>query len=138
MASPRRLEARAVPAVRTINHGVLRGFLAAVFQASGSSPEEATMVADHLVDANLKGHDSHGAIRAAKYVEWVRAGQLVPNRHAQVLSDRASLVTVDGGFGYGQVIGREAMAIAAGRARESGLCAIAIRNSGHLGRIGDV
>ena len=94
------------------------------------------MVADHLVDANLKGHDSHGAIRAAKYVEWVRAGQLVPNRHAQVLSDRASLVTVDGGFGYGQVIGREAMAIAAGRARESGLCAIAIRNSGHLGRIG--
>jgi uncharacterized oxidoreductase len=45
-------------------------------------------------------------------------------------------VVVDGGFGYGQVIGAEAMALAIGRARTHGLALIGIRNSGHLGRIG--
>ena len=49
---------------------------------------------------------------------------------------RGALLVVDGGFGYGQVIGTEAMAIAAARAKANGFCAVAIRNSGHLGRIG--
>jgi uncharacterized oxidoreductase len=119
-----------------INHTVLRPYIRDLFKAAGSLPGEAIIVADHLVDANLKGHDSHGAIRAAKYVDWVKAGQLVPNRHAEVLTDRSALVVVDGGFGYGQVIGKEAMAIAIEHAQKHGLCAIGIRNSGHLGRIG--
>jgi hydroxycarboxylate dehydrogenase B len=53
-----------------------------------------------------------------------------------VLKDTGPLLVVDGGFGYGQVIAREAMKLAAERARRAGLCAVAIRNAGHLGRIG--
>jgi uncharacterized oxidoreductase len=121
---------------RTVDQSVLRHYVRAIFEAAGSGAEEAGIVADHLVEANLKGHDSHGAIRAAKYVEWVAAGQLVPNSHAVVVTDRAALIVVDGGFGYGQVIGKEAMTLAAKRAAQSGFCAIGIRNSGHLGRIG--
>lgn len=114
----------------------LRPFIRAIFEGAGSSPEEAAIVADHLVEANLKGHDSHGIIRAAKYADWVAAGELVPNRHAEIVTDKPAMLVVDGGFGYGQVIGKEAMRLGAERALRNGLCAIAIRNSGHLGRIG--
>ena len=116
--------------------GVLDRYVAAIFRASGSSDEEAGIVADHLVEANLVGHDSHGVIRVAKYLDWVERGDLVPNRHGEIAGDRGPLVTVEGGFGYGQVIGRKAMAIAAERAKRHGLAALAIRNAGHLGRIG--
>jgi uncharacterized oxidoreductase len=114
----------------------LRTFIQAIFEGAGSSPVEAAIVSDHLVEANLKGHDSHGVIRAAKYANWVAKGQLVPNRHAEIVTDRSAILVVDGGFGYGQVIGKEAMQLGAERAKRNGLCAVAIRNSGHLGRIG--
>ncbi len=114
----------------------LRTLARRMFAATGSSEEEAGIVADHLVEANLKGHDSHGVIRVAKYVSWMRAGHLASNRHAEVVSDLGALVVADGGFGYGQVIGREVMEIAADRAKRHGICAAAIRNAGHLGRIG--
>ena len=107
-----------------------------VLLASGSQPGEAEQVARHLVESNLVGHDSHGVIRITKYLEWVRQGMLVQNRHLAIISDRGPLLVADGDFGYGQVIGLEAMQLVAERARSHGLCALALRNSGHLGRVG--
>ncbi len=119
-----------------VGHERLREIAQTVFVAAGSAPDEARIVADHLVEANLKGHDSHGIIRVPKYADWVRKGELLPNRHAAIVVDKGALLVIDGGFGYGQVIGREAMALMADRAKANGFCAAAIRNSGHLGRIG--
>src|SRR6476646_8820773 len=116
--------------------GRLAGFAKDIFRAAGSDAGEADIVARHLVGANLVGHDSHGAVRIKTYVDWARAGMVVPNRHAEIVMDKGASALVDGGFGYGQVIGKEAMAIAADRAAANGFAVIAIRNSGHLGRIG--
>jgi uncharacterized oxidoreductase len=104
--------------------------------ATGSFGDEATLVADHLVEANLTGHDSHGIGLLPVYVESVRAGNLVPNRHAELVSERGAVLVVEGHRGYGQVIGREAMQLAMARAREEGAALLALRNSFHLGRIG--
>lgn len=112
------------------------GFVASIFAATGSEAEEAAAIASHLVEANLRGHDSHGVIRVHKYVAWLEAGEVVANRHVTIAVDRGPMVVADGGFGFGQVIGREAMELAAERCRRFGLAAVAIRNSGHLGRIG--
>jgi len=114
----------------------LKDYVAAIFRGAGSDEEEAETVAAHLVEANLAGHDSHGVMRVYKYVDWVKAGQVVPNQHATVVTDRGAMVLVDGNFGYGQVIGKEAMTIAAERAGTHGFAAVSIRNAGHLGRIG--
>jgi uncharacterized oxidoreductase len=114
----------------------LQGYVEAIFRAAGSDPDEARIVAAHLVEANLAGHDSHGVMRVYKYVDWVKAGQVVPNRHATVVADRGAMLLVDGNFGYGQVIGREAMTLAAERAKANGFAVVSIRNAGHLGRIG--
>lgn len=114
----------------------LRAFVAAVFRATGSTDGEARIVGDHLVDANLAGHESHGVIRVAKYLDWHAKGMVVANQHAVVVRESACNAVIDGQFGYGQVIGREAMELAIAKARQSGFCAAAIRNAGHLGRIG--
>ena len=60
----------------------------AVCVASDSSAHEAALVADHLVEANLTGHDSHGVGLLPVYVDKVRAGLLSPNRHAELVSER--------------------------------------------------
>jgi len=115
---------------------VLHRFVAALFAAGGSDPAEAGAVAEHLVEANLAGHDSHGVIRTPKYLALVDAGLLLPNQHLRVERDMGALLVADGAFGYGQVIGREAMALLAERTGRHGVCALGLRNSGHLGRIG--
>ncbi len=119
-----------------ISAEAMRQFACGIFRAAGSDAEEARIIAGHLVEASLMGHDSHGVIRISKYVGWAKAGQVLPNRHAQVVTDLGALMVIDGGFGYGQVIGREAMELAAARAGTHGMATVAIRNSGHLGRIG--
>jgi uncharacterized oxidoreductase len=114
----------------------LRAFVTAVFRATGSDRDEARIVGDHLVDANLAGHESHGVIRVSKYVDWLAKGMVIANRHAVVVRESPCNAVIDGQFGYGQVIGLESMDLAIAKARQSGLCAVAIRNAGHLGRIG--
>ena len=114
----------------------VESLVAAVFRAAGSSDEEARTIAEHLVDSNLVGHDSHGIVRVHKYVEWASEGLVVPNRHAQVVRDSGAAVLVDGEYGYGQVIGWQAMDMLIDRVGKHGSVSLAIRNSGHLGRIG--
>jgi len=119
-----------------IAEATLSPFIRALFEASGSNAYEAPIVARHLIDASLAGHDSHGLIRAPKYLGWVRQGAVIANRHAEPFIDSGAVLGIDGGFGYGQVIGREAMELAIPRANANGFCMVGIRNSGHLGRIG--
>lgn len=122
--------------MRSVSAAVMGPFVTSIFRAAGSDEAEAKTIAAHLVEASLMGHDSHGLIRIAKYISWLRAGEVVANQHAQVVSDRGTLLVIDGNFGYGQVIGKEAMELAAERAQIHGMATMAIRNSGHLGRIG--
>ncbi len=124
------------PSAYRIPAAELRALIAAVFRATGSSEEEAHTVADHLVDANLAGHESHGVIRVSKYVDWHAKGMVIANQHAVVVRETTCNAVIDGQFGYGQVIGREAMDLAIAKAQQSGFCAMSIRNAGHLGRIG--
>jgi hydroxycarboxylate dehydrogenase B len=108
----------------------------ALVTAGGSSAREAQLVAENLVLANASGHDSHGVGMAARYVESLLEGGLRINQHAQVLLDTGSLLRLEGGSGYGQVVGREAIALGCERALQHGTCVVALANAHHLGRIG--
>ncbi len=103
---------------------------------AGSEEAEAALVARHLVDANLMGHDSHGIGMLPIYVEELLDGRLAPGRHVTVVRDKGPFLVLDGNRGYGQVIGGEAMALGIAKAREHGLAVVALRNTHHLGRIG--
>jgi uncharacterized oxidoreductase len=112
-------------------------FCAEVFERIGSLPEEAREVARSLVDANLTGHDSHGVIRLPRYVAWVRSGELVPNQTIARLVDTPVIAVVDGRFGFGQTVAPQAVDIGVEKAKTAGLSAVALRNSGHVGRVGE-
>jgi uncharacterized oxidoreductase len=98
-----------------INHEKLTRLTTSIFAAAGSNPDEAERIGRHLVEANLVGHDSHGVIRVSPYIEFVRAGKVVPN----------------------QSIGEQAVTLGIEKCKQHGVSVVALRNAGHLGRIGD-
>ncbi|MCC6609872.1 MAG: malate/lactate/ureidoglycolate dehydrogenase [Burkholderiales bacterium] len=116
--------------------GPLTRAIEAIVAAGGSEPREAGLVAANLVMANLTGHDSHGIGVVPRYIESLREGSLAPNRHPAVKLDSGPMLALDGEAGYGQVIGLEATEMAIERAREHGVCVMALANSHHLCRIG--
>ena len=110
--------------------------VSAIVRAAGSSEREAAQVAANLVEANLRGHDSHGVGMVPRYVDAVLEGGLAVDAHVAIRADSGALLTLDGQHGYGQVIGAEAMALGIARAREHGVCVVGLAHSHHLGRIG--
>ena len=121
----------------TIPHDRLAALTAAIFRNSGSGDEEAETIARHLVEANLVGHDSHGVIRIPAYVQWVGEGKLAPNQSLSVVFENDAMAVTDGNFGYGQVIGEQAVDLGIAKCRKSGVALVGLRNSGHVGRVGD-
>ena len=121
----------------TVPVPVLRGFIADIFAKAGTSREEGERIAHHLIGANLAGHDSHGVIRVPRYVLWLENGSVVAGQSLTVVTESPSHAVVDGGFGFGQTIGPLAVDMGIAKARAAGMAVIALRNSGHIGRIGD-
>ena len=107
-----------------------------VFVAAGAEPDEARIVAEHLVDSNLAGHDSHGVLRIPEYVDWMEAGDVAIGQHITVMHETDSLAVIEGGWGFGQVIGLEAFDLAIRKARSAGICIVAVSQCGHIGRVG--
>src|SRR4029453_7072028 len=119
-----------------IAHDRLARFATRVFVACGATETVAGEVADYLVSANLKGHDSHGVGMIPAYVRNARAKLLDPAAPLRVLKDNRAVLLVDGQMGFGQVVGREATELAIARAKETGVVCVGLRNAHHLGRIG--
>jgi len=115
---------------------VLRLITAAICRAAGCNDEEAMAIAEHLVEANLTGHDSHGIRMLPEYVAAMREGRLHLGQQAEIVRDSGAVILIDGGLGVGQAICRHAMAIGIDRANAHGVALVALRRVHHLGRIG--
>jgi LDH2 family malate/lactate/ureidoglycolate dehydrogenase len=104
-----------------------------VLRAVKSPEDEAEVVADSLVKANLRGIDSHGVIRLINYVKRVENGTIVPGARFTIIREAASTALVDGCMGFGQVAGVRAMNLAIKKARATGIGAVSVRNTNHFG-----
>jgi uncharacterized oxidoreductase len=114
----------------------LTAFVSRVLTQTGSSDYEANTVADHLVRANLSGHDSHGVGLIPTYVKHIQAGLVKPNQPLKLVQDNGNIISIDASRGYGQRLGKEAMDVALKRAKQLGLVAMTLRNAHHIGRVG--
>ena len=123
--------------MRTVSASKLVDLVAAIVAGAGSAEPEARTVARRLVDSNLVGHDSHGVLRVAKYVDWVRDGTLRPNTPPRVAFESDTIAIIDGERGFGQVTGETATRLGIAKAKAKGIAMIGLRNCGHLGRLGD-
>ncbi len=121
----------------TVPVSTLSSFIAQMFETAGTSAEEGARIAHHLMGANLAGHDSHGVIRVPRYIQWLGEGKVVAGRSLEIVIDSPTHAVVDGGFGFGQTIGPLAVDLGIAKAQAAGMAVIALRNTGHIGRIGD-
>jgi LDH2 family malate/lactate/ureidoglycolate dehydrogenase len=121
-----------------MNIGVddLRTRVSSIFERLDVPAEEAEIVADHLVEADLRGVHSHGVIRVPTYVQGIKAGKINPRPKIEVVEDNGGQVVMDGDYGLGQLTAFRANELAIERGKEHGLAAVALRRSTHCGAMG--
>lgn len=122
--------------VHLVSADALSTMVRAIFVAAGCGMAEATQIAANLVDANLTGHDSHGVVRVPKYIDWMRSGFVRAGQTVQIVTDGGAFVVLDGRLGFGQTVSAQAVDIGIERAGQHGTCIVALRNAGHIGRVG--
>jgi uncharacterized oxidoreductase len=115
----------------------LRAFADALLQAGGFSPEEAALTAKSLIQSNLMGYDSHGVIRVAEYVGELKKGILANNVGLAIQVETASTCVADGQRGLGQVQMPRLLDLLIEKSKNNGVVSGALRNCGHVGRLGE-
>ncbi len=121
----------------TVQVDPLKTIISTTFIKLGCSNVEATRIAERLAGANLRGHDSHGVIRAPRYANYIEEGRQIPNVRVDIKIENETLAVIDGKFGFGQTVGEQAVDIGIKKALKNGVAITALQNAGHLGRIGD-
>jgi hydroxycarboxylate dehydrogenase B len=121
----------------TVQAEPLKQISSQIFAAAGATSDEARIVSDALVEANLVGHDSHGVLRIPDYIRWMEQQLITVGAHIKIVQETDSFAVIDGGWGFGQVVGREAMDVAIRKAEQAGVGTVTARQCCHIGRVGD-
>ena len=114
----------------------LKRFTERVFVASGSPTNEAALISEHLIQANLMGYDSHGVIRICQYLGDVKKGRIVPGAPVTLKNQTNTTAIVDCGWNFGQVGGYRALQCAIEKAQTHQISMVVTQRCGHAGRLG--
>ena len=95
------------------------------------------MVADLLVRSHLAGHDSHGIQHLPRYIEEVRAGEIVPDARPELISETAGATLVRGNWAWGHVTAQFVTGLGIEKAREAKIALVSAVEVNHIGRLGD-
>lgn len=120
-----------------VGHEPLETLAREIFQAIRVPRDGAVWMAELLVRANLRGHDSHGVIRIPQYIASWRKGEANPTAEPQILQEGPATALVDGKLGFGQIVARRGMEVAMDKAATAGVSAVGVFNSNHIGRLAD-
>ncbi|WP_460452214.1 Ldh family oxidoreductase [Alsobacter sp. SYSU BS001988] len=119
---------------RTIPEKVLKTYCTSVLEKVGVPPDEAYEIIDNLVEADLRGVESHGVVRMPIYVQRLAAQATNPRPSIKIVHETPSTAVVDGDNGMGQLVSIRAMQIAIDKAKANGVCSfVSVRNSNHFG-----
>jgi LDH2 family malate/lactate/ureidoglycolate dehydrogenase len=116
-----------------VREAVLKAFCAAVLERLGVPADEAALVTDVLVEADLRGVESHGVLRLPQYVERIAAGGANPKPNIRPVRETRTTAVLDGDNGLGHLVGVRAMELAMAKAAEGDCAFVAVRNSNHYG-----
>lgn len=102
----------------------------------GVSENDATLVAEHLVEANLRGHDSHGIARMLGITKGIEKKTINPSAKVSVVRETSAIALLDGGQSIGQIVAMKAMTLAIEKAHNVGIGIVSLRNASHIGFLG--
>ncbi len=123
-----------MPTLRPLD---LTTFAQSLLRAGGASEEEASITARSLVDANLKGYDSHGVMRLPYYVQAIKDGEVASGAELTILDEGPSRVVADANWGFGQVQAARLIKKLAAKAHAEGQAIGTMTHCGHIGRLGE-
>lgn len=113
----------------------LRELSLALLVSCGTPEDQANVVAEGLVNANLAGHDSHGVLRLPAYLAGVEQEHIHPGNLPRLVSTSGATAIVDAAHGWGQPAMWLATEAVHDLAREFGVAVAVVRNSYHIGRV---
>jgi LDH2 family malate/lactate/ureidoglycolate dehydrogenase len=119
-----------------VNAGRLRDYCTSLFKSLGMPEKEAFINADNLVDADLKGHPSHGASRMPIHLKRIRMGVARASYELKLISDKPSVALYDACNSMGPYVSVKAMEHAIEKAKQTGVSFITVKNSNHYGTAG--
>lgn len=111
----------------------IRTFISNVFERLGVSSPDAAIASDVLVQADLRGVDSHGMNNLFQYIDPLRSGELNPQPIVKAITETPTTVLLDGDGGMGLVVGVKAMELCIGKAYQCGVGIATVRRSRHFG-----
>lgn len=114
----------------------LRNLVKNVFVKLGVPEEDAWVTADNLVEADLRGIESHGVQRLKRYVNGLKAGSVKARPNIRIVREGASYAVIDGDMGLGQAVSARAIKLAVEKARNADIAMVVVRNSNHYGIAG--
>ncbi len=114
----------------------LRRQIVLVLQAWGMPEDQATVTAERMVEADLRGVDSHGIANLPLYDEFRRGGHVNFRPHIDVVRETPVTALFDGDGGLGHYPSTLAMDLAIEKCARAGLALAVVRNSNHYGAAG--
>jgi len=122
-----------MPELYTVPVAKLQEIVTTIFKNNGLTDHDSAIMADNLLDANLRGMHSHGVLRVENYIKRIKAGGTDPNAEIKVLRETPISAVLDGGNGLGAIVSTKAMEMCRQKAEEIGIACVAVRNSNHYG-----
>ncbi len=120
----------------TIAASDLLMFVQKVLMSTGVPEDDARIVAECLVTANLSGVDTHGVVRLAHYICRLQNGSIRTQPKIRTERKSATMSVVDGGDGLGHVVTQHACRVAVEQGRAAGTATVVVKNSSHFGMTG--
>lgn len=111
----------------------LKRFCQQVMETTGLPEEDSRWFSDSLINANMRGINSHGLTRLKTYYTRAADGLVDPKAEIEIVSDMPSLLVIDGKNGMGVSSAVRAMDLCIERAKENGACFAAVRGGNHFG-----
>lgn len=120
-----------------IKHEKLVDFMIKVLNKVDIPLKDAKIMADILIESDLRGIDSHGINRFKPiYIDRINQGIVEPITKYEILKETKTTAVIDGHNGMGMVISYDAMQMALKKAKEYGISMVTVRNSSHYGIAG--
>lgn len=116
-----------------VNHSVLTNFLASALCQVSVPDASALITAKALVEADLRGVDSHGSVLLPLYISRIKKGEITAHRKIEVVKMREAIILLDGNNGLGHPTASYAMDLAMDGASKFGASWVGVRGSNHFG-----
>ncbi len=111
-------------------------FVVEIFKRLDVPEEDAKIVADNLIMADMRGIESHGVQRLKRYVDGIKVGAVNVHPNIKIVKESPVFAVLDGDECLGQVVAHRAMKLAIEKAKKVGVGIVGVKNSNHYGIAG--